>query len=107
MVGSLHAGFGASFFHTSVLFSLKPCMWFHTEPVSLCITSVPPSTWLPPLCLCGCTMARVGHLSQLKANQLKDMGFDHRWISGIGRFRSSTDVYMLGQLVTLNLQCPM
>lgn len=65
-------------------------MWFHTEPVSLYITTMPPSVWLPPSCLRRCAMAGVGHLSWLKVNQLKDTWFDLRWISRIGIFRSGT-----------------
>lgn len=76
-------------------------MWFYTEPLS--ITSMPPSMWLPTACSCGCSVAGVECLSQLKANQVKDAWFDLCWISKIGFLRSSMDVDVPERLEKLNL----
>ena len=81
-------------------------MWFHTEPISLYITSMPPSVWLPPSCSRGCAVAGVRHLSRLKTNQVDDTWFDLSWIRGTGRFRKSIDVGMLERLVKLNTLTP-
>lgn len=67
---------------TSSLFSLKSRMWFHAEPISLCVTHVSPSVSLPPPCSHGCSVAGAGHLSQQKTKHKKPRGLISAALAG-------------------------